>query len=227
VSEKSTRNDLDYADESRAAPNRSVFRPEYQLCRCHTAEERYNPSESRLKKEIPDKMAAMKSVIAWAVVVMLFVVTAAAETGDGTQWSFQHYPAAADFTGTPAKPILLTPHERLFRTQILTQARSGPNFAGHFTIAKWGCGSPCIGFAIINERTGAVYDAVDPVLTVACVDNNRVDSSLDFNIKSRLVVATGFSDKLGCGDNYFEWDGKRLKLIHFKPWPNPGGDTAH
>jgi hypothetical protein len=26
-----------------------------QLCRCHTAEERYNPSESELKKDIPVK----------------------------------------------------------------------------------------------------------------------------------------------------------------------------
>jgi len=32
VSEKTTRGDLDYAFESRAARNRSVFRPELQLC---------------------------------------------------------------------------------------------------------------------------------------------------------------------------------------------------
>jgi hypothetical protein len=32
VSEKSTRNDLDYVFESRAARNRSIFRPELQLC---------------------------------------------------------------------------------------------------------------------------------------------------------------------------------------------------
>ena len=53
MSEKSTRNDLDYAVESRAARNRSIFRPELQLCPCHTAEERYNLCESELKKEIP------------------------------------------------------------------------------------------------------------------------------------------------------------------------------
>jgi hypothetical protein len=53
VSEKSTRKAPDYADESRAALNRSVFRPELQLCPCHTAEERYNLRESGPKKEIP------------------------------------------------------------------------------------------------------------------------------------------------------------------------------
>ena len=167
-------------------------------------------------------MSAMKSAIIRAIVAMLFfVAAAAAEIGDGSQWSFQHYPAVADFTGTPANPILLTPHERLLRTQIIAQAHSGPNFAGHFTIAKWGCGSPCIGFVIINARTGAVYDPDNPVYTVACADNNRMDSSLNFKLNSRLIVATGFSDKLGCGNNYFEWDGRRLKLIHFEPWPAP------
>ena len=53
MSEKSTRNNLDYTVESRAARNRSVFRPEFQLCPCHTAEERYNPSKLGLKKDIP------------------------------------------------------------------------------------------------------------------------------------------------------------------------------
>jgi hypothetical protein len=53
VSAKSTRKALDYAVESGAARNRSVFRPELQLCPCQTAEERYNSSEPRPKKEIP------------------------------------------------------------------------------------------------------------------------------------------------------------------------------
>jgi len=56
VSEKSTRKAPDYAFKSRAARNRSVFRPQLQLYRCHTAEERYNPSKSGLKKEIPVQM---------------------------------------------------------------------------------------------------------------------------------------------------------------------------
>jgi hypothetical protein len=55
VSEKSIRKAPDYAVESRAAGNCSVFRPEFQLCPCHTAEERYNPCEPGPKKEIQVK----------------------------------------------------------------------------------------------------------------------------------------------------------------------------
>jgi len=53
VSEKSTRKAPDYTDESRAAPNRSVFRPQLQHWSCNTHQERYNSSESVQKKEIP------------------------------------------------------------------------------------------------------------------------------------------------------------------------------
>ena len=55
MSEKSTRKVPDYAVVSRAARNCSVFRPEFQLCPCHTAEERYNSCEPGPKKEIPNE----------------------------------------------------------------------------------------------------------------------------------------------------------------------------
>jgi len=55
VSEKSTRKAPDYAVESRAARNRSVFRPQLQQWSCNTHQEQYNSSESGLKKEIPVK----------------------------------------------------------------------------------------------------------------------------------------------------------------------------
>jgi hypothetical protein len=53
VSEKSTRKAPNYAVESRAARNRSVFRPYLQNRSCNTHQERYNSSESVPKKEIP------------------------------------------------------------------------------------------------------------------------------------------------------------------------------
>ncbi len=55
MSEKSTRKAPDYAVESRAARNRSVFRPQLQHWSCNTHQERYNSSESVQKKEIPVK----------------------------------------------------------------------------------------------------------------------------------------------------------------------------
>ena len=32
-------------------------------------------------------------------------------------------------------------------------------FAGHYTLASWGCGSPCQMSVLIDRRTGKIYDA--------------------------------------------------------------------
>jgi hypothetical protein len=71
VSEKSTRKAPDYTVESRAARNRSVFRPELQLCRCHTAEERYNLCEPEPKKEIPDYLGNQCELAAQVLILAL------------------------------------------------------------------------------------------------------------------------------------------------------------
>ncbi|MGA3100444.1 MAG: hypothetical protein ABSD61_01150 [Terracidiphilus sp.] len=70
---------------------------------------------------------------------------------------------------------------------------------------------------IVDAVSGAIYDLGEPA---ACADKNGMDASVDFRLDSRLVIATGVSEKLGCGDNFYEWDGKKLTLIHFEPWPN-------
>src|SRR5262250_1611988 len=76
-------------------------------------------------------------------------------------WSFkfEDYPATADFKGKPAAPVLATKSARMFRTQIREAARKGPNFAGHYTVAEWGCGSGCVTIAVIDAVSGKVFDA--------------------------------------------------------------------
>ncbi len=53
MSKKSTRNDLDYAVESRLARIHSVFRPQLHCWSRKTPQEGYNSSVSAQKKEIP------------------------------------------------------------------------------------------------------------------------------------------------------------------------------
>jgi hypothetical protein len=169
------------------------------------------------------KILAVKvATLISAFFLVAFAISAMAQENQPTtrevgQWSFSNYPAAAHFSGKPAQPLLVTPRERNFRTAIQTQASSGPNFAGHFTLAHWGCGSPCLSFVIIDAASGAIYDFKE---SVGCADKNGMDASIDFKLDSRLVIATGFSEKLGCGASFYEWNGKQLTLIHFEPWPN-------
>jgi hypothetical protein len=70
---------------------------------------------------------------------------------------FSDFPAQQNFTGIPAMPMLRTAGQRLLRTQIREAARKGPNFAGHYTIAEWGCGTSCVSLAVIDAETGVVF----------------------------------------------------------------------
>ena len=50
------------------------------------------------------------------------------------------------------------PEAFTFRTQIKSQCKAdGINFAGHFTIAHWGCGSECEDIAVIDRINGKIY----------------------------------------------------------------------
>ena len=58
----------------------------------------------------------------------------------------------------------LNSHElgRQFRTAIRESYNDTENlFAGHYTFATWGCGSPCQMNVLIDRRTGKIYDAPD------------------------------------------------------------------
>jgi hypothetical protein len=127
---------------------------------------------------------------------------------------FEDYAAGDVFRGKPVSPVLNTPAARMFRTELRRQAASGPNFAGHFTLARWGCGAGCVSTAIMDSRSGRVWF---PGLRVedAVVEGNIVDHSTDFHINSELLVATGVVNKLGAGTAYFRWHQGVLSLIRF------------
>lgn len=132
--------------------------------------------------------------------------------------SFRDYPVTGRFTGKPAKPRLVTAYQHTYRTQIRRQAKQGPNFAGHFTIAKWGCGSPCLGFVIIDTASGVIYEAG---FSVGCADKNGLEAKLGFKLSSSLVTATGVSRAGVCGTDLYQWDGAKLSKLGFVPWSNP------
>src|SRR5579871_3265627 len=72
--------------------------------------------------------------------------------------SFEQYKVANKFAGKPATPILRTRLQRNFRSMIVEAAEKGPNFAGHYTLAEWGCGAGCMSMAIVDNATGRTFD---------------------------------------------------------------------
>src|SRR5215217_5907367 len=70
---------------------------------------------------------------------------------------FENYPVREDFRGKIAPVKLTSSAARMYRTMLRGSAKQGVNFAGHYIIVTWGCGSDCHSFAIIDAKTGNVY----------------------------------------------------------------------
>ncbi len=101
---------------------------------------------------------------------------------------FADYRVDSLFRGVPA-PVDFTsdPDSRRFRTVITAAAARGPNFAGHYTVASWGCGSPCQENVVLDARTGRIMASLNTSLGVR------------YRPDSRLLIANP-PDSSGCYD---------------------------
>ena len=143
--------------------------------------------------------------------------------------SFDDFPAQAPFHGVTTSPVLRTAGQRLFRTQIRDAAKQGPNFAGHYTIAEWGCGTSCASVAVIDAETGAVYEGPFGALPHAVLyygkalryDRNAKGEyeydDLSYSLKSRLLIARGCPNDANCAAYFYEWTGTQFKLLRKIP----------
>ncbi len=150
------------------------------------------------------------------------------------------------FSGKPADPILSTSEERLYRTTIRRGVSRGwgvadgatgkeisvpgPNFAGHYVIVTWGCGSPCLMAAIVDLKTGRVFPPPfhhGPGHSYFQVPWDFPSDPLIYRTDSRLLIMNlceadelvqdhgrgGYRGKK-CGAYYFIMGDTGLRLVH-------------
>jgi len=91
------------------------------------------------------------------------------------KYDFEDFPAHETFQGKPA-PVNYKSHRlaREFKSVITRAAQQGANFAGHYTFVSWGCGSPCMRSAIVDSKTGRVYQGPDATLGFEVQLNSRL-----------------------------------------------------
>jgi hypothetical protein len=129
---------------------------------------------------------------------------------------YEDYPVPQTFSGAPA-PVDLSTAEgaRRYRTVLRAGARAGPNFAGHFALVQWGCGSPCKEFAVIDVATGRVWRP-----------HVWMGLGASFRLNSKLVIVDGpeyWQDAWFPDDSahawmpthafYYVWEGDSLRLL--------------
>lgn len=150
-------------------------------------------------------------------VACFLTLSASAQVGTARP-SFADYPAKEIFRGKPAPPKLVSNGDRAFRTRIRYGAKLPVEFAGRFTLPRWGCGAGCNAFVIVDSRTGRVYDVPFsledlPYDWLEKHTHERHDR-MTFHPDSRLMKLDACLDERDCGFyDYLMVDGKGLRLL--------------
>jgi hypothetical protein len=143
---------------------------------------------------------------------------------------FEDYPARGVYRGRPARVRLDSKQARMFRTRLREDSRSGPNFAGHYTVVIWGCGTGCAQMGVVDARTGRVY--FPPLEYMDIPDMETAEShARDFRLNSRLLVLTRnhYDGKGGYTAYYYLFDDNRFRLLREaeEHWPQPPEETEN
>jgi hypothetical protein len=129
---------------------------------------------------------------------------------------FEDYPVKVEKVEKPAKPILVTKRDHVYRTVIRQGAAQGVNFAGHYALVQWGCGTGCAMFTVVDAKTGKVYD---PSANAIADDASYEfpDDHLQFKANSTLLIVAGCPDDKDCGIYYYEFSKDRFALLQKAP----------
>jgi hypothetical protein len=98
-----------------------------------------------------------------------------------------------------------------FRTRIKQGEQQGSNFAGHYSIIQFGCGTGCSVVIMTDVETGVVYS-----FPLGGEENGRLE--LSFAPMSSLIVArwnVNF-DEAGCVEEQFVWRGSYFSKLEKK-----------
>ena len=165
----------------------------------------------------------MNIKLLFAALCLCFLTLPAQAQGGATP-DFKDY-AVPVYKGRAAALKLTTPQARGYRTRLREGARRALNFAGHYKLHTWSCGTSCLQTAFIDVKTGEVFFPAELNGFIMCfyqpgpVEN--LEESLQFQKGSRLIVMSGYPyserDKGAPkkGLYYYEWTGRELKLLRF------------
>jgi hypothetical protein len=136
---------------------------------------------------------------------------------------FRDYRVKNVYHGEPATAII-SKEFRGFRTRIRQGAKSEVEFAGHYTVPRWGCGTECNGFVIVDSISGRVYDGFGVAgLAFDWVKERGGDDvipRMEFYPDSRLLKINGCPNEEDCGLYDYEMiDGTGLKLLRVELVP--------
>ena len=165
----------------------------------------------------------MKIKLLFAALCICFL-TLPALAQDGARPNFKDY-AVPVYKGRAAALKLTTQEARNYRTRLREGARRAVNFAGHYKLYTWSCGTGCLQTAFIDAKTGEVFFPAELDGFILCFFDTKahdLEDSLQFQKGSRLILMSGYplsergKDEPKKGLYYYEWTGRELKLLKFE-----------
>ena len=132
---------------------------------------------------------------------------------------FKDFPVDEAFVGKNA-PVIITRDDRMFRTRIREAARGKPNFAGHYIVTTWGCGTSCLMGAAIDAKTGKVYWWNFSVCCWNDIDENF--RPIEFRLNSRLIVFSGVRNEKEGDDGAHFYKFEKGRFVHVRSVSKPG-----
>jgi hypothetical protein len=169
------------------------------------------------------KFAFMKRIFA----ILFFVSILAFAANAQSTPKFSAYAATVEKARAKSIDFKRNPDARTFRTRLSEALHGGVNFAGHYVVAGWGCGTGCISGAIIDARTGNVYWPEQFNAMAAWYgESEYVDKPVNYRKNSRLLIITGVpgqkednAPEKPSGIYSYEWKNNRLRQVKFVPKP--------
>lgn len=130
---------------------------------------------------------------------------------------FDNYRVQHIYRGKPAQPII-NKDQRMFRTMIRRGAESVVEFAGHYTVPRWGCGAGCSELVVVDSISGRVYDVPFSVSELPGTweekHGDHIPERMQFHANSRLMKFDGCLNEHDCGFyDYLMIEGEGLKLL--------------
>ena len=166
------------------------------------------------------KSLLMKRAVLLAIFTVISTVAMLAQSRPLP--NFTAYPAAVERPRVRSIDFNKNPDARSLHTRLTAGLRSGVNFAGHYVLVGWGCGTGCISGAIIDARTGnVIWPEQLSGIGVYYAGDSYADEPVAYKKNSRLLVITGSPGVLKnapekpAGIYYYEWERERFRLVKF------------
>lgn len=123
--------------------------------------------------------------------------------------AFKDCPRVVQSINSTPRLVFADARIRRYRS-VLRDAASGPvNFAGHYVLAEWGCGSGCVMAAAIDKKSGRVvplpFTVSDWPLDVSEPIAYRADSCM-------LIVRGSRNENGEHGTYFYAFDGTAFRL---------------